>query len=299
MVTSRVARVDRTHRNSVVGIATSVVVGVLVVLAGSSGSAEVGSISVFALCGVLAYAINWAVFVPSNSAQTEHYFDLTGSVTYIVLVTVAAVASGNLDARAVVVTSMVLVWALRLGTFLFRRVKRDGRDSRFDKIKIDPLRFLTTWTVQALWVLLTLACALAIITGVEREPFDLAAVVGAVMWVAGFAIEVIADQQKSAFKQDPANAGRFITTGLWAWSRHPNYFGEILLWSGIAVMAVPILSGWRWAMLVSPVFVVVLLTRVSGVPLLERRARKRWGDEPEFQEYTRRTSVLVPRPPSR
>ncbi|MDH3470184.1 MAG: DUF1295 domain-containing protein [Acidimicrobiia bacterium] len=283
---------------SVLGTVAGVAIGVLVVLAGSDGSSTVGSIAVFALCGLLAYVINWVVFVPSSLAKTEHYYDLTGSATYLTVVAVALLFSDELDARALIVGAMVVVWALRLGSFLFRRVRRVGQDARFDRIKADPLRFFMAWTLQGLWVLLTMACALAIITGIEREPIGWVEIAGIVVWVAGFALEVVADRQKSAFKQDPANEGRFITSGLWAWSRHPNYFGEIVLWTGIAVMALPVLSGWRWATLISPVFVVLLLTRGSGIPILEARAEKRWGNEAEFQEYIRNTPVLVPRPPS-
>ena len=169
----------------------------------------------------------------------------------------------------------------------------------FDRIKTDPLRFFMTWTLQGLWVLLTMACALAIITGSERRSLGWVAIIGIVVWVVGFAIEVVADQQKSIFKTTPANEGRFITSGLWAWSRHPNYFGEITLWTGIAIMALPVLSGWRWVTLISPVFVVLLLTRVSGIPMLEARAEKLWGDDEEFQTYTQSTPVLIPRPPRR
>jgi steroid 5-alpha reductase family enzyme len=285
------------NRKSLIGITVSILIGVLVILAGSDGSTTVGSIAVFAVCGVLAYAINWVAFVPANAAQTEHYYDLTGSLTYLTLTAVAVVLSDDLDARAIVVAVMVAIWAVRLGSFLFRRVRRDGRDGRFDQIKVDPLRFFMTWTIQGLWVLLTLACALAVITGNERRSIGWVAVLGIAVWVAGFAIEVVADQQKSAFKKDPVNEGRFITTGLWAWSRHPNYFGEIMLWTGIAVMALPVLSGWRWVTLISPIFVYVLITRVSGVPMLEKRAAKRWGDDEEFQAYTEATPVLIPRPP--
>jgi steroid 5-alpha reductase family enzyme len=237
------------------------------------------------------------VFIPSNAAKTEHYFDLTGSVTYVTVAVVALVLSEDLDARALIAGLMVVVWALRLGSFLFRRVRRDGRDGRFDEIKVDPLRFFMTWTLQGLWVLLTVACALAIITGLERDPIGWIAIVGIAVWIAGFSIEVVADRQKSAFKRDPANAGRFISTGLWAWSRHPNYFGEIVLWTGIAIMALPILSGWRWVTLISPVFVAVLLTRVSGIPMLEARAEKRWGEEEDYQRYVDSTPVLILRPP--
>ncbi len=287
------------NRRSLIGIVVSLAIGALVVLAGSDGSTKVGSIAVFAVCGILAYVINWVVFVPSNRAKTEHYFDLTGSATYVTVTAVALFLSDNLDARAIIVATMVLIWALRLGSFLFRRVRRDGRDGRFDRIKTDPLRFFMTWTLQGLWVLLTLACALAIITGSERSSIGWVAIVGIVTWIVGFAVEVIADQQKSVFKKDPANQGRFITTGLWAWSRHPNYFGEIVLWTGIAIMALPVLSGWRWVTLISPVFVILLLTRVSGIPMLETRAQERWGDDEEFQTYTRETPVLIPRPPRR
>jgi steroid 5-alpha reductase family enzyme len=290
---------DDSARRSIVGTTGAIVIGALVAWAGSGGSAMVGSISVFALCGLLAYGINWAVFVPSNAAKTEKYYDLTGSVTYGTVTLAAVLFSGELDARAWIVAAMVWVWAARLGTFLFRRIRRDGRDGRFDRIKTDPLRFFMTWTIQGLWVLLTAAAALAIITSSERETLGVAGVAGIAIWLTGFAIEVVADRQKSAFREDPANAGRFIRTGLWAWSRHPNYFGEITLWTGIAVMALPILSGWRWAVLVSPVFVTILLTRISGIPMLESRADRRWGGEAEYEAYKRATPILVPRPPAR
>lgn len=290
---------DDHTRRSIIGIAAAIVIGALVALAGSDGSTDVGSIPVFGLCAALAFVINWVAFIPANRAKTEKYYDLTGSITYLSVTAVAVVLSDDLDARAFIAAAMVGVWAIRLGSFLYRRIQRDGRDGRFDEIKVNPLRFFTAWTVQGLWVLLTAAAALAIITSSERRSLGWLGIVGIAVWIAGFAIEVVADQQKSAFRRNPANKGRFIDSGLWAWSRHPNYFGEITLWLGIAIMAIPILSGWRWVVLVSPVFVTLLLTRVSGIPMLEARADKRWGDEPEYQEYKRTTPVLVLRPPRR
>ena len=120
---------------------------------------------------------------------------------------------------------------------------------------------------------------------------------GIAIWSVGFVIEVVADRQKSNFKADPSNEGEFIDTGLWAWSRHPNYFGEITLWLGMAVLAVPVLSGWQWVTLVSPLFVTLLLTRVSGIPMLEKRADDRWGSDPDYRRYKEQTPVLIPRPP--
>lgn len=128
-----------------------------------------------------------------------------------------------------------------------------------------------TWTLQGLWVFLTLAAALGAITAARESSPGALALVGAGVWVAGFAIEVVADRQKQAFRRDPANRGRFVTTGVWAWSRHPNYLGEIALWVGVAPVAVVGLAGWRYVTLVFPVFVFVLLTRISGIPLLEGR----------------------------
>ena len=287
------------QRRSVIGIIASLLIGGLVILAGSDGSTEIGPIAVFAVCGLVAYAINWIAFVPAMRAQTERYYDLTGSLTYLTVTAMALLLSENLDTRAVIVAALVIVWAVRLGTFLFRRVRRDGRDGRFDQIKTDPLRFFMTWTLQGLWVLLTVACALAVITGTERRPLGALAILGVVVWLVGFATEVVADQQKSAFRRDPANQGRFISSGLWAWSRHPNYFGEITLWAGVALIALPVLSGWRWATLISPVFVYLLITRVSGIPMLQKRAAERWGDDEEYQAYVAATPVLVPRPPRR
>ena len=279
-----------------VGTFAAVAVGALIAFAGGQGSIVWQGVPLFVVCALLAYAVQWLVFVPSFLAHTEHYFDLTGSATYLAL-TALALFAGNGDMRAHVIAVLVAVWALRLGSFLFVRVKQDGSDGRFDELKFSFPRFLMTWTIQGLWVFLTLAAALAAMTVATSVPMGMLAWVGVVVWVVGFGIETTADAQKRAFKRDPANAGRFITTGLWAWSRHPNYFGEITLWVGIALIAAETLSGWRWVTMISPVFVFVLLNFISGVPLLESRGKKRWGADPEYQAYKARTPVLVPRPP--
>ena len=265
--------------------------------AGGQGGQRVGGVPVFALCGVLCFALNWLVFVHAYSAQTERYFDLTGSLTYLAVIA-CAVALGNRDPRALLLALLVGVWALRLGTFLYSRIRREGVDHRFDALKPDFARFLLTWTLQGLWVFLTVSCALAAITAATAPPLGVLAALGLAVWIAGFAIEAIADRQKGVFRADPANRDRFIRTGLWAWSRHPNYCGEILLWIGVALIAVPALSGWSLVTLVSPVFVYVLLTRISGIPLLESRSDAKWGDAPGYQAYKARTPVLWLRPPA-
>ena len=269
-------------------------VAAVIAWAGSPGSDVAWGWAVFALCGVLAFVVNWSVFVPAYLGQTERYFDATGSLTYLGLLVFALAATDGRDARAWLLAAMVATWAVRLGTFLFRRIREDGSDGRFDSIKPSFVRFLMTWTLQGLWVFLTLSCALAAMTSAEKVPLGGWALLGGFLWVTGFVLEVVADNQKRAFRSDPANRDRFITGGLWAWSRHPNYAGEITLWVGVAMVAFPALSGGQYLTLISPVFVFVLLTRISGIAMVERRGMRKWGDDPEYRAYLERTPALFP-----
>ncbi len=268
----------------------------LVAIAGSQGGVRIGEWPLLLLCVALAFGIQWLAFIPAYLAQTEHFFDLTGSLTFVSLAMIALVLSDAPDTRAIILCALISVWAIRLGSFLFKRVKKDGSDGRFDEIKPVPTRFFLTWTLQGAWVFLTLSAALAAMTTSVRLPLGPLAWLGIMLWLTGFTIEVIADAQKRVFRKNTANNGRFITSGLWAWSRHPNYFGEITLWLGVALIAAPVLSGWQWLTMISPLFVVFLLTKVSGIPLLEARAENRWGNDAEYQAYKARTSRLIPWP---
>ena len=289
----------KSDRNALVALPIVVVIAALVAVAGSQGGSTVGSLPVFALCVIIAFAIQWIAFVPAYLLQTERFFDLTGSLTYIVVAVVAVLLSAEAGARAFLLLAMVVIWAVRLGSYLFLRIRKAGADKRFDDIKPSFPRFLNTWTLQALWVTLTLAAALAAITSTQRVALGTVTAIGLVVWVVGIGLEAAADAQKSRFRADPANKGRFIHSGLWSWSRHPNYFGEILLWVGVAVVALPVLRGWQWVTLISPVFVALLLLRVSGVPMLEKAADEKWGGQADYEAYKARTPVLVPRPPGK
>ena len=273
--------------------------GVFVGWAGGQGGASMAGLPLMLVATLLAFVLQWIVFVPSYRAQTEHYFDLTGSLTYQTLTWGTLMASSTFAPRQWLLAVLVALWSFRLGVFLFRRVKQDGKDGRFDDIKPDGGRFFAVWNVQGLWVVLTMATALSVLALDRCSPLGWLDALGLLVWVIGFAIEVLADHQKRMFKRDPANKGRFITSGLWAYSRHPNYFGEMVLWTGIALIALSDLSGWRLVTLISPVFVVGLLRFGSGVPLLEERADKRWGEEEGYQAYKARTSLLIPLPPRR
>jgi steroid 5-alpha reductase family enzyme len=264
-------------------------------LAGSQGGASILGIPLFAGCVGLAFLIQWLAFIPAYALQSERFYDLTGSFTYISVTALAVFLGPVIDGRSVLLLLLVAIWAARLGSFLFLRIRRAGKDGRFDEIKPSYLRFLNAWMIQGLWVTLTLSAALAAITATVRKGLGWFALAGLTIWAFGFTIEAVADAQKNRFRANPQNKGQFIHTGLWARSRHPNYFGEIVLWVGVMVIALPVLRGWQWVTLISPVFVTVLLTRISGVPMLERRADERWGGQEEYEAYKERTPVLIPR----
>ena len=276
------------------------VIGVLAAVAGltffvSGGSSRVGDWSIFTLLAALAFVIQWIVFIPAFAQKSEHYFDLTGSLTFVSLAILALLLDGSFDIRSIVIAVLVAVWAIRLGSFLSGRVKAAGFDRRFTTIKTDFGLFFMTWSIQGFWVVMSFACGLVAMTSVSKAPADLYLVIGALVWLLGFTYEVVADRQKTAFRADPDNAGRFIRSGLWARSRHPNYFGEIVLWIGIAIIALPNLSGAQLVALISPLFIVLQLTKISGVRMLDNRARRQWGDDPEYDRYRKSTPMLIPR----
>ncbi len=279
---------------SIIGIAVAVTLSLLIAIAGSNNSTLYDGMPIFLLCASVGFVLHWLGFIPAYLFQTEHYFDLIGSISYVATGALAFALAPSFDTRGLVVATLVCVWAVRLGSFLFIRVKKAGQDRRFTQIKTKFFRFLLTWTLGGTWVFITMAAGLAAMTSQSQSPVDAFLVVGATLWVIGFGIEVVADQQKTAFRKDPANAEKFISSGLWSISRHPNYFGEIILWIGIAVIALPVLEGWQWVTLVSPVFVSFLLLKVSGVPMLENNAESRWGNDPEFRQYKAKTPTLIP-----
>ena len=263
-----------------------------------SQSTSVWGLPLTFLCGLIAFAVNWLAFIPSAIAQSDKFYDSVGALTYCSVVVFACVFAPSLDLRAIIVAAMVGIWTLRLGSFLFMRIHAaGGADSRFEKIRVNPARFLVAWTLQAVWVIFTAAAAIVAITATDRAPIGLFFWIGAGVWVLGFVWEVIADNQKSAFKKDPANQGKFINVGLWKWSRHPNYFGEITLWTGILIMTIPLLSGTGWLAVISPLFVTLLLTKISGINLQNAQAARRWGDDLAYQQYRANTPTLIPMPP--
>ena len=279
-------------------IALCILTAYLVAIAASVDGVFLSGIPIILLCAVVSFVTHWMIAAPSLITSSEKYFDFTGMVATLLVVLTAMFAllssGAQVSIRSVFVASFVSVWTLRLGIFLYKRIVKAGEDIRFRDIKKSLPKFLMTWTLSALWVFLTTVNAITLIALNPLEPIGIFFIMGALLWLLGFGFEVIADRQKKYFSEQPKNEGRFITQGLWSVSRHPNYFGEIILWAGIAIISLPFLSGWQYVTLVSPVFVFLLLTRISGLPFLEDKAEKKWGEDKDYIEYKKRTPILVP-----
>ena len=286
-------------KKSMIAILITLALGALVAWAGSHNGAQLGSVPLFAAVVLLAFVIQWIVYIHAQLKQTEKYFDLVGSLTYTSISLVILFSVPDLSTRALILGLMVMTWALRLGPFLYFRIKKDGGDSRFDERKKVPIRFFNVWNIQGLWVTFTASAAWIGMTSADQEPIGWLFFVGITLWAVGLIVEVTADVQKRVWRRKPENKGRFITTGLWSWSQHPNYFGEITLWLGVALVALPNFSGWQFVGLLSPIFVTILLTKVSGIPLLQQQGEERWGDEQAYHDYRENTSLLVPLPPKK
>lgn len=266
------------------------------------GTISYNNVSLILVVMGLSFLIHWIMFIPSYVFQTEKFYDLTGSLTYItILIFVVYIKQllvhSVLDLRSILILSCIIIWTVRLGSFLFWRVLKDGEDKRFRTILPSFSQLFMTWTLSAAWVFIQLIAALVALTSLEaaKVPFGIVGYIGLGLWIFGFIFQVIADYQKTRFKNNPKNEGNFINEGLWSISRHPNYFGEIVLWTGIAIMAVPVMSGLQYVSLVSPVFGFLLIYFVSGVRLLENKADKKWGNDSNYQEYKEKTPVFFPK----
>ena len=279
-------------------IALCILLAYLVAIAASVDGVFFSGIPIILLCAIVSFLTHWMIAAPSLITSSEKYFDFTGMVATLLVVLTAMFAllssGAQVSIRSVFVASFVSVWTLRLGIFLYKRIVKAGEDTRFRDIKKSLPKFLMTWTLSALWVFLTTVNAITLIALNPIEPIGMFFIMGALLWLLGFGFEVIADRQKKYFSEQPKNEGRFITQGLWSVSRHPNYFGEIILWAVIAIISLPFLSGWQYVTLVSPVSVFLLLTRISGLPSLEDKAEKKWGEDKDYIEYKKRTPILVP-----
>ncbi|MDB4242506.1 DUF1295 domain-containing protein [Gammaproteobacteria bacterium] len=264
----------------------------------SYNSIELSGVNLVGHLFVLIFVIQWIAYIPAFIFKTEKFYDLTGSLTYIAAISFALYStntSQSLDLGSLIIGAAIIVWAARLGSFLFMRVHKDKKDGRFDSIKTSFSQFFMTWTLQGMWVFICSSAALIAIANPAGVPINIIFIIGLALFILGFVIEIIADNQKSAFRSIPENKDVFINEGLWARSRHPNYFGEITLWTGITIMGISTFEGMNYLALFSPIFSYLLLNYVSGVRMLEYRGQKKWGHLDAYKAYKESTPKLIPK----
>ena len=264
----------------------------------SFNSIELSGVNLVGHLLVLIFVIQWIAYIPAFIFKTEKFYDLTGSLTYIAAISFALYStntSQSLDLGSLIIGAAIIFWAVRLGSFLFMRVHKDKKDGRFDTIKTSFSQFFMTWTLQGMWVFICSSAALVAIANPTGVPINIVFIIGLALFILGFVVEIIADNQKSAFRSIPENKDVFINEGLWARSRHPNYFGEITLWTGITVMGISTFEGMNYLALFSPIFSYLLLNYVSGVRMLEYRGQKKWGHLDAYKTYKESTPKFIPK----
>ena len=240
------------------------------------------------------FLIHLLIFVPSYFFQTEKFFDLTGTISYVSSVLFIFFKSNTVESinlGSLVLSTFIIIWSLRLGTFLFLRIKKAGKDRRFNEIKKSFSWFFMTFSVSGMWVTICSICAL---TGIANGIiFSSTTIIGIIIFIIGFTIEIIADSQKTKFRANDDNKDKFISSGLWKYSRHPNYLGEIILWLGISLISFSSLEGFQYITLISPIFTYLLLVNVSGINLLEKSGKKKWGHLESYKIYKKNTPRLI------
>ena len=237
-------------------------------------------------------------FFPSFYLKSEKYYDLFGGLSFIssifLMLFLKIRITNDLSTREIILASCVLLWTIRLSFFLFRRVKRVGKDVRFDNLKFSFSKFLLAWMTQGLWVFICLFPILVVFSSPTNNDI-MYLTIGGLLYLFGLLIEIIADHQKTIHNKLNNKKREFISSGLWSKSRHPNYFGEFLIWTGITIICFPVFSGFKYLALITPIFIYFLLNHISGVNLLEERAKEKWGNNPEYVKYLKTTPKFFPK----
>ncbi|XP_010274705.1 PREDICTED: uncharacterized protein LOC104609951 isoform X3 [Nelumbo nucifera] len=251
-----------------------------------------------ALTALVTVGYQFFFFVITALLKFDKVTDFAGSTNFIILSVLTLILKGSWHFRQVVLTLLVVIWGLRLGLFLLMRILQWGEDQRFDEMRSNLGKLAVFWIFQAVWVW-TVSLPVTVVNASDRDPsLQAEDIIGWIIWSVGFTAEATSDQQKLSFKNSPNNRGKWCNIGLWRFSRHPNYFGEIFLWWGIFVASTPVLEGAEWLVILGPIFLTLLLFFVSGIPLLEESADKKYGNLAEYRMYKKTTSPLIPLPPA-
>lgn len=235
----------------------------------------------------------------SIALKSEKFYDLIGGLTHIVCAIIGCAhrssTLGNISFEAKLIQAIcICLWAGKLGGFLLYRVIKTGRDRRFDDAKKNPAKLMVFWILQGFWVYINILPSL-FMWETSKKSMTFVSVIGWVVYLFGLVFETVADYQKTAFRNIETNKGRFITSGLWSISRHPNYFGEIVLWYGLFIASCPYFSSqWAYFTFLCPTATALQICFISGIPFLEKRGMERWGNEAAYAQYVHTTGVLVP-----
>lgn len=230
---------------------------------------------------------NLFIYAVAYFLQTDKITDLSYSLTFASMTLVGYFYLGH-DGLDLLICLLILVWALRLGTFLFVRIHKMGRDDRFDQIRINPVSFFGFWVMQGLTC--AVLCIPVFVIYLSEGGLSFYPYIGIAISLFGLVFETVADQQKFSFKQKFPN--QFIQTGLWKHLRHPNYTGELLFWIGVFIISLP--TAWWYLSILSPLWIAMILTKFSGIPPLEKKWKSRLENDEKFQAYWERSWSLFP-----
>lgn len=226
--------------------------------------------------------------------QTDHFTDIIYALSFMLIAGYGVYLQPNPGIFHWVLFLMVTIWALRLAIYLGYRIRVWGLDKRFDRFRGSWSGLLKFWILQFLSIVIVGLPVIFSITKIESD-FGFWQGLGLVTFLFGFLMESIADYQKFMFKLNPENQHSFIQSGLWGYSRHPNYLGEWFVWLGVFLFCMTLLQGYEWLAVLSPAWIYVLLRYISGGNLLEKSATSKYSDHPDYQSYLQRTGVFFPK----
>lgn len=248
-------------------------------------------IILLSIISVYLYMTIWffyALRIKNNSVA-----DIAWGIGFILVALETLVATGLYLPQQIIATTLVIIWGTRLSIHIFMRNHNKPEDARYAEWRKD-------WGDQILWrsflqvfmlqgtILLLISAPIILINTTYADGIILYTVLGTIVWMAGFVFESIADYQLKEFLSKAENQGKIMKSGLWRYSRHPNYFGESVMWWGVFIIALQL--PWGFLTIIGPVTITYLLLYVSGVPLLENKLK----DRKDFQEYMKETSVFIP-----
>jgi steroid 5-alpha reductase family enzyme len=241
---------------------------------------------------IISFVIQLLFFIFAASFKTDKMTDLSYGLGFI-LITLIYFLKSTLGLDQILVTILVFIWGTRIAIYLFKRILKTKTDSRFDNVRNNIIKFASFWLLQAISIWIILLPALVILTSKKPASLSILTLTGFIIWLFGIYIEYFADKQKFEFKNDPKNKGKWVSNGLWKYSRHPNYFGEMLCWWGIFIISLPLLNSWQYFTLIGPIYITFLLIFVSGIPPLEKKYDQKYANNKEYLEYKKTTSVLI------